>query len=155
MQPEQRSRAAPAAVPLKSEIRVSSGTLRGSTLSLPVSLDGLHERLQKFQSGPAANYQRMAGALSRVAENCASKTYSVAEQKAAGCAGSDTVDQCGAKLYRRCLDTNTSPVREGKDFTRAQFQDSAKGAAAEAQAMSEILARYAAQAEQAAKTFAP
>ena len=35
--------------------------------------------------------------------NCAKKSYSVDDQKNAGCLGSDTVDQCTGKLFRQCL----------------------------------------------------
>jgi hypothetical protein len=37
------------------------------------------------------------------ATNCAKKSYSVDDQKNAGCMGSDTVDQCTSKLFRQCL----------------------------------------------------
>lgn len=35
--------------------------------------------------------------------NCLTKSYSVQDQQAAGCAGTDTVNQCMDKLYKYCI----------------------------------------------------
>lgn len=36
-------------------------------------------------------------------KNCLAKSYSVQDQQAAGCAGTDTVNQCMDKLYKYCI----------------------------------------------------
>jgi len=35
---------------------------------------------------------------------CAAASYSVEDQRSAGCSGADTVDQCQTKLYNYCMD---------------------------------------------------
>jgi len=36
-------------------------------------------------------------------KNCLTKSYSVQDQQSAGCAGTDTVNQCMDKLYKHCI----------------------------------------------------
>ena len=43
------------------------------------------------------------GGYKTYVNSCANRSYSVQDQMAAGCQGSDTVDQCTEKLFRNCL----------------------------------------------------
>lgn len=46
------------------------------------------------------------GSANWQANKCAEKSYNMAEQQAAGCLGSDTVDVCAQKLYHHCMQTS-------------------------------------------------
>jgi len=139
-----------AAEPLKGEIRMSPGKLR--PISMPITLDGLNQRFTEF-SRKATGYEYGATARTRIARQCAGQAYSVQDQRAVGCTGSDTVDQCMDKLYDHCLATTSNPG--GRNVTTQEFQDSAKAAALEARSLSRMLNQFADQADQAVKTLVP
>ncbi len=140
-----------AAEPLKGEIRLSPGKVRAMG-SMLITLDGLNQKFTEF-SRKAGGYEYGAKARSKIAKQCASKAYTVQDQKAAGCTGSDTVDQCMDKLYEHCLKVSSNP--NGRDVSTLEFQEWAKRAAAEARALSRMLNQYADQADQTAKTLVP
>lgn len=48
------------------------------------------------------NYSYARAGLSQALTSCSSKKYTVQEQMAAGCMGSDTLNQCMEKLYAHC-----------------------------------------------------
>jgi hypothetical protein len=139
-----------AAQPLKGEIRLSPGKLR--PISMPITLDGLNQKFTDF-SRKASGYEYGATARTKIARQCAGKAYSVQDQRAVGCTGTDTVDQCMDKLYDHCLKTTSNPG--GPDGTTQEFQESAKTVAVEARALSRMLNQYADQADQAVKTLVP
>lgn len=139
-----------AAEPLKGEIRMSPGKLR--PISMPITLDGLNQRFTEF-SRKATGYEYGATARTRIARQCAGKAYTVQDQRAVGCTGSDTVDQCMDKLYHHCLTTTSNPG--GRDVTTQEFQASAQAAALEARSLSRMLNQFADQADQAVKTLVP
>jgi hypothetical protein len=139
-----------AAEPLKGEIRLSPGKLR--PISMPITLDGLNQKFTEF-SRRASGYEYGATARTKIARECAGKAHTVQDQKAVGCTGTDTVDQCRDKLYEHCLKTSSNPG--GRNVTTQEFKESAKTAAAEARALSRMLNQYADQADQAAKALVP
>jgi len=136
--------------PLKGELRLSLGKLRAIG-AMPITADGLNQKFTEF-SRKASGYEFGVKARSTIAKECASKAYTVQDQKAAGCTGGDTMDQCTDKLYRQCLRTSGNP---GRDVSIQEFQESATKAAAEARALSRMLNQYADQADQNAKTLVP
>jgi len=138
-----------AAKPLKGEIRLSPGKFR--PISMPITLDGLNQKITEF-SRRASGYEYGATARTQIARQCASKAYTVQDQKAVGCTGTDTVDQCMDKLYEHCLKTSSN---QGHNVTIQEFQESAKTAAGEARALSRMLNQYADQADQAVKALVP
>jgi hypothetical protein len=85
----------------------------------------------------------------RAVQECSTKSYSVQDQIAAGCSGSEPLSQCMDKLYRHCLATT---IQHDGGATK-NFPQSAAAAAARARALSEALIRYATEAEQNAKRF--
>ena len=108
-------------------------------------------------------------------KTCADKAYTVQDQKAAGCTGADTVDQCAAKLYKHCVATASTPgfnldLRGGPPipgnpnpnpgihtpgFSTQEYLQTAQATAARARALSQMLNQYAFQVEQNAKALAP
>lgn len=139
-----------AAKPLKGEIRMSPGKVRAIG-SMLITLDGLNQKFTEF-SRKASGYEYGAKARSTIATQCASRAYTVQDQEAAGCSGSDTMDQCMDKLYKHCLETSSNP---GPNVSPREFQEKAKTASAEARALSRMLDRYADHAENTAKALAP
>jgi len=136
--------------PLKGEIRVSPGKLRAMG-AMPITLEGLNQKISEF-SRAAGSYEHGVSARSAIAKQCASKAYSVQDQMAVGCTGTDTLDQCTDKLYKNCLKTS---VNEGRNVSVQDFQRWATTAAAEARALSQMLKQYADQADQAVTTLLP
>jgi hypothetical protein len=51
--------------------------------------------------------------------NCLTKSYSVQDQQAAGCAGTDTVNQCMDKLYKYCIGGFKGEYGKKEAFTNA------------------------------------
>lgn len=148
--PDASSAQGSAAEPLKGEIRLSPGKLRA--ISLPITLNGLNQKFTEF-SRKATGYEYGATARTKIARECAGKAYTVQNQRAVGCTGSDTVDQCMDKLYEHCLKTSSNPG--GRNVTTQEFQEWAKTTADEARALSRMLNQYADQADQAVKTLIP
>ena len=159
------------AKPLKDEIRLGPGGLRsmsGRRLLPQVSFEKLDQKFTEF-TGNAKVYESGAKALPEIAKQCAAKSYSVQDQKVAGCTGNDTLNQCMDKLYKHCIENYSfagidlgvpSPITGGSQgkapgFSTKQFQQSAKTTAAEARALSQLLAQYANEVDQNAKTLVP
>jgi hypothetical protein len=150
---------------------LSPGSQRGGVgvKILPqVRFDKLDEKFTEF-SGNAKSYESGAKAIPEIAKQCAAKSYSVQDQKAAGCTGTDTLNQCMDKLYKHCIENYSvgsfdlglpnqiSGQSSGKipGFSTKQFQQSAKTAAAQARALSSLLAQYANEADQNVKALVP
>lgn len=76
--------------------------------SLLAATDRVHKayspiRFTDCPSGWFGLEETYYGGYNSYIKNCANKSYSVQDQQTAGCLGSDTVDQCTDKLFRRCL----------------------------------------------------
>jgi uncharacterized protein YukE len=157
--------------PLKDTIRLAPGGPRiasGRRLLPQVSFKKLDQKFTEF-AGNAKSYESGAQALPEIAKQCAAKAYSVQDQKAAGCTGNDTLNQCMNKLYRHCIESYSvggisiglpSPITGGSPgnfpgFSTTQFQQSAKTTAAEARALSQLLSQYANEVDQNAKALVP
>ena len=160
--------------PLKGVIHLSTGARRAAPFKkrLPaVTLDQLNQKFTAF-SGNAKNYETGAEAMPGIAETCASKAYSVQDQIAAGCKGTDTLDQCQEKLYKHCIETYSvpavdlptggiQPLQGGSGgthlpgFSTKGFQLSAQATSAEARALSQLLSRYANEVDLNAKALVP
>lgn len=50
-----------------------------------------------------SNYIQIWESNKNKVKQCLNNSYSVQDQQAAGCSGNDTVDQCMAKLYKKCV----------------------------------------------------
>lgn len=154
--------------PLKGVIRLSPGSVRAvGTPMLPAfGVEQLDKKYSGF-SGGAKAYENGAKAMLQVAKDCAAKAYTVQDQQAAGCTGSESLDQCMEKLYKHCVQTfsfagfNMPSVSvEGggsqmPGFSTKQFQQTAKTTAAEARVLSQLLNQYANEVEQKAKALVP
>ena len=60
-------------------------------------------------------------------KNCLAKSYSIQDQQAAGCAGTDTVNQCMDKLYKYCIGSykgGTGNKEEFKNRLRKHMESS-------------------------------
>jgi hypothetical protein len=68
---------------------------------------------------------------------CLTKSYSVSEQQAAGCAGTDTVNQCMDKLYKYCI-SNFS----GEYGNKAAFKNAFKTELERSKNLSEKSKKY-------------
>ena len=110
--------------------------------------------------------------MPEIAKACSGKSYSVQDQKAAGCTGNETLNQCMDKLYKHCVETysvsgisrpiggvNPLTGSQGNSqtpgFSTKQFQQSAHMTSAEARALSQLLGQYANQVDQNAKALVP
>ncbi len=90
--------------PLKGEIRLSPGLQRGVGRLMPQqSFDSLQKKYGEF-SGNAQKYEYGAAQMPVITKECATKAYSVQDQKAAGCTDNDTLKQCMEKLYKHCVE---------------------------------------------------
>ncbi len=49
-------------------------------------------------------YTQLLRNIQNKEDSCTAASYSVEDQRAAGCSGTDTVDQCQTKLYNNCMD---------------------------------------------------
>jgi len=87
-------------------------TVPAPSMSLYNSLLAAIDRVQKayspirFTDCPSGWFgleETYYGGYNSYIKTCANKSYSVQDQQNAGCLGSDTVDQCTDKLFRRCL----------------------------------------------------
>lgn len=56
--------------------------------------------------GGYTSYHYMLGTIKNVVKHCSTANYSVQDQQAAGCKGSDTLDQCHEKLFNHCVSTS-------------------------------------------------
>jgi hypothetical protein len=107
-------------------------TAKPATILLnPAVLGGITQALLHTDTKPAAAELEAAlkettGRLHAVqqdlwyyqdhARKCSKKTFTTEDQKAAGCAGTDTLNQCSVKLFQYCFSHNqNSPTQ---DFTR-------------------------------------
>lgn len=160
---------APAAVPLKGEIKLNPGSVRATTVRpAQVKFEQINKQFAAL-SGHAQTYEAGVGVMPSIQKSCSTKAYSVQDQKAAGCTGSESLDQCMDKLYKHCVATWSgstpglgvgSPVPGGASgggvsVSTKKFKDAAQASAAQARALSQMLSQYALQAEQNAKSFSP
>ncbi len=75
---------------------------------LLAEIDKMHKAYSKikFRDCPSGWFgleEVYYSGLNSYVKRCAKKSYSVQDQKNAGCLGSETVDQCTNKLFRYCL----------------------------------------------------
>ncbi len=156
--------------PLKGNLRLSpNAKLRvGHMLkALQVKLEQLNQKFATMNSD-AAVYELGMQLMPNITKECSSKAYTVQDQMAAGCKGSDTVDQCTDKLYKHCVATFATsgfsmpsipgaPATGGgiPSYSTQQFKQAALKTASEAHALSQMLNLYANQATQNANSFTP
>lgn len=89
--------------PLSSEITINKNLIKPPTMQT-VSNEELKVVLEEAKKALVA-WDYIDGSAKWQQKKCAEKSYSVADQKAAGCLGSDTVDSCAQKLYHHCMQT--------------------------------------------------
>jgi len=56
-------------------------------------------------------YTQLLHTIQAKEESCTAASYSVAEQRSAGCSGTDSVDQCQVKLFSYCMDLGGDRAR--------------------------------------------
>jgi hypothetical protein len=169
---QQPSRATQMA-PLKGDLRpLNTGTARAAQPRLampPTSVETLTKKFYEFAS-KAKSHEHMTKSAPNIAEQCASKSYNVQQQAAAGCTASDTVAACTDKLMKHCIanfsDVATLPgvgvgTMRGSQgggqigFSTKQYLQLSQTTAAEARALGVLLNQYANQVEQNAKALIP
>jgi hypothetical protein len=92
------------AKPMVTEIKINPNLIK---LSMPPISDSEFQAAIDWAQKARVQWKYIEGSADWQAKKCAAKSYSVAEQQAAGCMGSDTVDVCAQKLYHHCMQTGT------------------------------------------------
>lgn len=115
--------------PLLGEMRLSPGQL--SSLGLrqtPVAIkfDALEKQVAVFL-GNASQFESSAQQIHKIRQLCAMKNYTVQDQKNAGCSGTETLDQCSAKLLAYCIKATSGGGGSGPKITAA-MESSAQAA---------------------------
>lgn len=160
---EKSSRGSGSAAPLQGVIHLGPGAARGSGSPIvpKVGFGMLNQKFTEF-SGSAKAYESGAKMMTDVViKQCSEKGYTVQDQKAAGCTGNESLNQCMEKLYKHCVMTfSSTPITSpggGKVplFSTQLFLITAKTSAAQARAISQLLNQYANEVEQKAKSLVP
>lgn len=142
-----------------------------ATSFFQTNLDKLQKIFKKF-SNDAASYESEAKLMLDVEKTCSTKSYSVQDQNAAGCTGSETLDGCMQKLYKYCIANysiskdislpgpigpglNRSTINITNSFSTNQFKKSALDTEAQARALSHMLSLYADEVEKNARSLVP
>ena len=102
---EQRSTGNQALKPLQQPLIANKTTAPSSYQLLLLTLDNAiaaRTDLNNTICCPAPADILMSGYRDYI-NSCLTKSYSVQDQQAAGCAGTDTVNQCMDKLYKHCI----------------------------------------------------
>jgi hypothetical protein len=89
--------------PLTTDIKINQSIIK-PTMPPPVSNDEFKALLDNVKKA-LFEWDYIDGSAKWQQKNCAEKSYTAADQKAAGCLGTDTVDACGQKLYHHCMQT--------------------------------------------------
>jgi len=92
-------KAAPA--PLKGPITLDRQSLGIKKISVPPKRDELDRAYDDFRHKYDATLVAIGRFEKRTAE-CLARTYSVEDQRNAGCTGSDSVARCNQRLFDRC-----------------------------------------------------
>jgi hypothetical protein len=92
-------KAAPA--PLKSPMKLDKDSLRIKKLESMPQRDELDRTYDDFRRKYDATLAAISRFEKRSAE-CLARTYSVEDQRNAGCTGSDSVTRCNQRLFDRC-----------------------------------------------------
>jgi hypothetical protein len=160
--------------PLKGVIRLAPGAARaaGTPVVPSVGIETLKQKFTKF-AGDAQAYESGAKNMQSVAKQCSEKAYTVQDQKAAGCTGNETMNQCMDKLYKHCVQTfsysgasipvgGVDPITGTSKggvklpgFSTKQFLQSVGTTASEARGLSQLLNLYANEVEQKGKALVP
>ena len=163
-----QSEGQPSAAPLKGEIRLTPTGQRGAAahrLVRQIKFAKVNKQFNEL-SGNAQLYEMGVSLMPEIAKACAAEVYTVQDQKAAGCTGNETLNQCMDKLYKYCLENWSVagislpklpglPSGGSPGYSTKQFKEAAQASAAQARALSQMLNQYANQAEQNAKAFSP
>ncbi|MCG2750319.1 MAG: hypothetical protein L6301_00565 [Desulfobacteraceae bacterium] len=91
--------------PLVTEIKVSPARINTSAIVLTVPYEELRKAMEHVK-GAYFGWDYINGVTDWLQQNCSGKSYTVDEQKAAGCLGTDTVDACTEKLYQHCFQSS-------------------------------------------------
>lgn len=68
-------------------------------------------------------FKRVRTAYKTALDGCASKSYTVQEMQAAGCAGNDTLAACSRKLLHACITTARRPAEKYRDSALNDLQN--------------------------------
>jgi hypothetical protein len=80
----------------------------------------------------AVEYKQHVGYAEAQSKSCSTRAYSAQDQKAAGCQGSNTVEQCVEKLYDYCM-SKCCPGKESFGKTTSQLSATSQKLAQRAQ----------------------
>jgi hypothetical protein len=80
----------------------------------------------------ATEYKQHVGYADTQSKSCSTRAYSAQDQKAAGCQGSNTVEQCMEKLYDYCM-SKCCPGKESFGKTTSQLSAASQKLAQRAQ----------------------
>ncbi|PKN37914.1 MAG: hypothetical protein CVU62_09345 [Deltaproteobacteria bacterium HGW-Deltaproteobacteria-2] len=100
----------------KQELKPLQQTLIASQYAMPniyqlllLTIDNVYAAKNELQSAVGTGYlpagidDELRSYYKPHIKNCLAKSYSVQDQQAAGCAGTDTVNHCMDKLYKYCI----------------------------------------------------
>jgi len=88
---------------LAKEIKISKNLIK-QPAPPAVSNDDFKATLDQVKQ-TLVSWDYIDGSAAWQQKKCAEKSYNAADQQAAGCLGSDTVDVCSQKLYHHCMQT--------------------------------------------------
>lgn len=130
---------------------------------LPVKLNQLSQQFNEMYES-ASEYEVGVTTMPQIQKQCAEKSYSVQDQVAAGCNGTEPLNQCMEKLVSHCMATYSTggiswggignmPGGSTPTFSTKSFRQAAERTAAKARVMSQKLQQYASQAERNAAAW--
>ena len=90
------------AKPLVTEIKANPALIRESVKTLTVPFEELSAAMDRVKL-KYGSWNYINGVPDWIQNHCAGKSYTIDEQKEAGCLGTDTVDECSKKLYWNCF----------------------------------------------------
>lgn len=102
--------------PAKQELKPLQQPLSAIQFAVPspyqfllITIDNVYDARNELQDAVGKGYlsasidDELRSYYKPHVKNCLAKSYSVQDQQAAGCAGTDTVNQCMDKLYKYCI----------------------------------------------------
>jgi|MudIll2142460700_1097286.scaffolds.fasta_scaffold38301_2 hypothetical protein len=118
--------------PLKGPIQLEPSKVKKLSKPDPpeVKVSQVKDAYEKW--GP---YELSLGYIKMHMKTCSTKAYSVQDQQAAGCKGSDTVEQCMEKLFDFCMSKHA--------YEQENFRKNAQKKIANAHKLAQIVEAYA------------
>lgn len=121
----------PIVSPVRQELKPLQQTLAANQYAMPniyqmllLTIDNVYAAKNELQSAVGTGYlpagidDELRSYYKPHIKNCLAKSYSVQDQQAAGCAGTDTVNQCMDKLYKYCIGSYKGGTGNKENFIK-------------------------------------